>query len=302
MDEEDLAEVKASRTFSTADEYASRPSGPAADIFASEGASGSKDPGYSSAVANSLKNLVKPGSSRIGEKIMQRMGWKPGQGVGPRLTYERRKEVMKDLGISVQSDEDADEPPEEAKKHLYAPVDRPLMTFDGKDNQWGIGYVPGANLVESLASTSRSAMGPSRPAQVDEDDGKTPKMPRGGAFGISALEDADEDDDDVYGSGLGGRNGHSAMIMHDDEDEEDSFMPAGMGSRRKPEPLRHQTARGVNGQKSKNAEARRKPPDKELQKFNDGTPIVPGFVLASRPQQPDKWSVMLKYLSARTAS
>ena len=288
MDDEDLAEIKASRTFSTTEEYASRPSAGAADIFAGEGgASASKDPAYRSAVANSLKDLVKPGSSRIGEKIMQRMGWRTGQGVGPRLTYERRKEVMKDLGLASQADEEEDEPPEEVKKHLYAPVDRPLMTFDGKDNQWGLGYVPGASLAESLASTSRSGMGPSRAAREDEDGGKTPKMPRGGAFGISALEDADEDDEDVYGSGM---NGRSSMIMHDDEDDEVAFMPAGMGPRRRPELLNSQNSKRKPEQRNgTQSQTKRKPPDREIQKFSDGSPVVPGFVLASRPQQPDKW-------------
>ncbi|KAK9894119.1 hypothetical protein P389DRAFT_103559 [Cystobasidium minutum MCA 4210] len=298
MDEEDLAELKASRAFKTTESYGGGQARPQ-DAFAGLGAVAStstssanaQDPGYSAAVANSLKDLVKPGSRRIGQKIMTKMGWRPGQGIGPRVSYARRKEQMRELGMPVDEEDEEDE---EAAKHTFAPLDRTVLTFEQKDNQWGIGYVPGQGITSRLQDQSSSQAGPSSYSIPVSDQarfgklgrngdaGPQTRMPVGGAFGISALEDADEDDLDVYGSGIPeGRN----LVLNDDEDEEDGFAGAYGGSK-KPQLMRW------NDRQKKAPHAR--PPEENVsrqqqQTFNDGSPMLPGFVLASRLQPPDKW-------------
>lgn len=293
MDEEDLAELKASRGFKTSDEYGSSTGSGA---FAGEGrprAGLGADPSYSSAVENSLNDLVKPGTNRIGEKIMMKMGWRPGQGVGPRLSHSRRKEVLKDLGIARAPPEDNDDEvddSEEAKKHMYAPVDRPLVTFDGKENQMGLGYLPGRTLDQSLSAGASSSHASTSRAGLDayetSADSHTAGLPRGGAFGISALEDADEDDDDIYSSGPGGSlsGSRGGLTLHDEEEDDE---PA-FGARRRPELLQYQDRSKLRGSQS-TARVRQAAPKTDLQKFSDGTPVVPGFVLADKAQPPDKW-------------
>ena len=163
MDEEDLAEIKSSRTFKPAEGYGSQqahPEGTFAGLGAPSSSGGSKarpgpgDAAYSTAVASTLNDLVKPGSRRIGQKIMSKMGWRPGQGIGPRISYARRREQMRELGLSEELSDAEDD--EEARKHTFAPIDRTVITFEHKDNQWGLGYVPGKTLDQRLENTSRT--------------------------------------------------------------------------------------------------------------------------------------------------
>lgn len=297
MDEEDLAELKASKTFQTSENYGggqSRPQDAFAGLGSTSASSSSgankQDPGYSAAVANSLQDLVKPGSRRIGQKIMTKMGWRPGQGIGPRISYARRKQQMKEMGMEADDEEEEDD--EEAKKHTFAPLDRTILTFEQKENQWGLGYVPGQPLggrfegpatIQSASYTvpvsDQARFG--RNGQKG-DTGPQSRMPVGGAFGISALEDADEDDIDVYGAGP---PGSTTTVLHE-EDDEDGFESYGGGSR-KPELLRwnNRTKRDSNKIQSPDHTAV-KPSG---QTFSDGSPMLPGFVLANRVQPPDKW-------------
>lgn len=298
MDEEDLAELKASKTFQTSEHYGGGGQGRPQDAFAglgstsasSSSAANLQDPGYSTAVANSLRDLVKPGSRRIGQKIMTKMGWRPGQGIGPRVSYARRRQQMQEMGMETEQEDDEDD--EEAKKHTFAPLDRTVLTFEHKENQWGLGYIPGQTLDGRLGdrkpAQSTSFTVPlsdqarfGRNGQKD-DSGPQSRMPVGGAFGISALEDADEDDIDVYGSGLPEA---STTVLHDEDEDEGGFGSFG-GRTRKPELLKWR-----NRQKQGFSEIR--PPDNapglQGQTFSDGSPMLPGFVLASRVQPPDKW-------------
>ncbi len=91
------------------------------------------------------------------------MGWKLGQGVGPRLTYAQRK--AQDAGFfdpskEVEGDE---EDPEEAKKHTYPRHDIPVMIAPRKDNFHGLGYNPGMGLNESVGHGGGAQKGSSGP-------------------------------------------------------------------------------------------------------------------------------------------
>lgn len=309
MDEEDLAELNAARTFKTAEGF----SGPAASTSSAAGGlgfAGEKDADYTSAVANSLKDLVKPSTSRIGQQMMIRMGWKPGQGVGPRITYDQRKAILQELKLArsgtgaagsearqdpskAEDEDEEDDDSEEARKHLYAPIDRPLVLYDNKENQWGLGYVPRDNLVTTLASaaaisTSRGTQ--RRPGLDDEgpmiEGSRMPTL--ASAYGISALEDEDEDDVDVYGgSGSLSGTGHVGNMYIDDGEDDGE---AGFGGKRRPELMKWQNPRGKSKRTGPSAsDAARATP---MERYADGTPVLPGFKLASKMQQPDKWSVL----------
>ena len=68
------------------------------------------------------------------------MGWRLGQGIGPRITY---KQLRAQEGRPIKEDEVVDE---EANKHLYAPRDTMTIRFQKKENAFGVGYVPGQGL------------------------------------------------------------------------------------------------------------------------------------------------------------
>lgn len=89
------------------------------------------------------------------------MGWKLGQGIGPRVTLRQRQlqDLQAKSGQNISADNlpPADDDDEEAAKHTYATRDTPLLVVPRKDNSHGIGYQPGMGLNESVgASGSRS--------------------------------------------------------------------------------------------------------------------------------------------------
>lgn len=87
------------------------------------------------------------------------MGWRIGQGIGPRVTWKQRK--LQDLQASSGSritanDISVSEDDAEASKHMYAPRDTPILIVGRKDNSHGLGYCPGVSLNESLGVKTRS--------------------------------------------------------------------------------------------------------------------------------------------------
>ena len=92
------------------------------------------------------------------------MGWRLGQGIGPRLTYAQRK--AQDAGFLDPTKEiESDEADEEAKKHLYPRRDTPVLIASRKDNFHGLGYSTGMGLNESVGygagkGVERGATGP----------------------------------------------------------------------------------------------------------------------------------------------
>src|ERR1700733_7675076 len=109
--------------------------------------------------------MLPPPKDSVGARILKKMGWRVGQGIGPRLTWRQRK--LQDLQASTGSEVDVnsildDGDTEEAKKHTYAPRDTPILLVDRKDNAHGLGYRPGMRLNDTLG-VSKRAEGPKGP-------------------------------------------------------------------------------------------------------------------------------------------
>ena len=73
------------------------------------------------------------------------MGWKPGQGIGPKLTKKGKKSISKStkkmFGPALaEADSDDDEIDEKYKDFLFAPDDIPNFVAKPKSNLFGIGY------------------------------------------------------------------------------------------------------------------------------------------------------------------
>lgn len=83
----------------------------------------------------------------VGAQILKKMGWRPGQGVGPRVTYAQ---LRAQDGTIAPAELDAED--DEASKHLYAPRDTLLPSFARRTNAHGLGYAAGAKLNEIEAA------------------------------------------------------------------------------------------------------------------------------------------------------
>lgn len=84
-----------------------------------------------------------------------KMGWRHGQGIGPRLTWRQKKlqdAQTKSTRVLTLDDLklDPNEEDEEAQKHTYPRADTPLTVVPRKDNTHGLGYTPGLSLHDAL--------------------------------------------------------------------------------------------------------------------------------------------------------
>ncbi|KAH9940773.1 uncharacterized protein BXZ73DRAFT_88499 [Epithele typhae] len=253
MDEEDLAEVREGQKL--VDETEEMDLGGTAAEMAKRGAGAEQDP-IAAALAASLAPAPK---DSVGARILKKMGWRPGHGVGPRLTHAQRK--AQDAGFLDPTKEvtgaEAEDDVEEAKKHMYPRRDAPVLAARRKDNFHGLGYSPGMGLVESV---SGSGGGP------DAGPGG-PRISAG--FGLGALNDAEDDDVDVYDSaaGLASRR---TVAFDSTLGEDDQHISIGSSSARRAAAQQPRAPPGIT------------------QNFNDGTPVLKGFVLSDKPVAEDR--------------
>jgi G patch domain-containing protein 1 len=154
MDEEDLAELRQaeSKKLAATEEY---------DPLL--GNRLPKDAGAPEGIEGALKDLVEPNRERVGDKLLRKMGWREGQGVGPRISWKARKRQAAQLGIDLGPDEEGEDE-QEREKHLWPPLDRKLVLFEQRLEREGVGYVRGKRLGD-LAFNEKpkgAAPGPSK--------------------------------------------------------------------------------------------------------------------------------------------
>ena len=116
-----------------------------------------------SSIAASIQRTLMPSlEDSPGVRLLKKMGWRPGQGVGPRVTWRLRK--IQDLLASGKSingvDIDALDDDDEAKRHMYPPRDTVVPRFSTKSDSYGLGYTAGPGLVESLGQKRPEVKGP----------------------------------------------------------------------------------------------------------------------------------------------
>ncbi|TIC59614.1 CNH-domain-containing protein [Wallemia mellicola] len=161
MDEEDLEALKEARVLETRPDY---------DLLAGSASDNKRQRVDDN---DTFSNIFRPAKSGIGTLLMRKMGWRDGQGVGPRISIHKAKEQNPNLNVLE----------EHGEKHTFAPQDSSLMIPPRQIGSQGLGY---AYTVHSLRSS---------------DQGGTEKQTKGDishGFGLG-IEDADEDDIDIYG-------------------------------------------------------------------------------------------------------
>ena len=115
--------------------------------------------GLFSSIVSAIESALQPApQDSPGMRILKKMGWRPGHGVGPKVTYEQRKR-QEQLSFVAPSQSKAsvlalDENDDEAKKHMYPPINTVVPVFKRKENSFGLGYIPGKGLSEIVAGSA----------------------------------------------------------------------------------------------------------------------------------------------------
>ncbi|XP_043292728.1 G patch domain-containing protein 1 [Cervus canadensis] len=206
MDEEDLSEFGiAPKSIVTTDDFASKTKDRIREKARQLAAATAPIPG-----ATLLDDLITPAKLSVGFELLRKMGWKEGQGIGPRVKRRPRRQKP-DPGVKIygcalppggsegSEDEDDDYLPENV---TFAPKDVTPVDFTPKDNVHGLAY-KGLDPHQALFGTSGEHFnlfsgGPKETSHFLGDIGvnKGRKLGISGqAFGVGALE---EEDDDIY--------------------------------------------------------------------------------------------------------
>ncbi|KIX08089.1 uncharacterized protein Z518_02744 [Rhinocladiella mackenziei CBS 650.93] len=181
MDEEDLREAEESRTLHMSNELAGF--GTDEDLIRKSAAI----------------DIFRPLDETIGSRLLKRMGWREGQGIGPRV-----KRVA-NLG---NYDDELDETEE---THLFAPEDVPIVSFPRKMDCKGLGYESELECgTDTTMKAHRRHEKPLASTESSDDDDIGPRLAttrkplrrdRKTGIGVGILNDEGSDDDDPYSMG-----------------------------------------------------------------------------------------------------
>lgn len=152
-----------------------------------------------------LSQMLEPSKDKVAVRLLKKMGWKPGQGIGARQTRSEKKTVkhrndremyvMQKYGCEVapstskeMSDSSDDSEEEEV---TFAPDDFEPFACALKSNTFGLGYTGLGGLKESAKGRSLHVNLFDGVELLDKNNRKV--SIRGQAFGVGALEEEDED-------------------------------------------------------------------------------------------------------------
>lgn len=171
MDEEDLREAEEARELQTSTKF---------DSIGSTATDAIRDTG--------LVDLFSSSGDTVGVRLLKRMGWKEGQGIGPKV---RRRANLDD----DHQDED------DGQTYLFAPENTPLIAFVDKYDRKGIGFEGEQRLDKAIISRSSdntAATIPTAKSSTVEKKTQKTKPRRLGGFGVGVLNDTGSDDEDPY--------------------------------------------------------------------------------------------------------
>lgn len=177
MDEDDLREQEESKRIQTANEFTG---------FGSTDNDPTRRAG--------LMDILKTGGETMGVKLLKKMGWREGQGIGPKV----RRKANLDEGSTADADPDT---------YLFAPENPPMVAFIRKTDHKGLGFEGETRLNSHTPSRTNldsedtdSFFGGRLAIQEKPDPSKRLDSRRGG-FGVGPLNDTGSDDEDPYSLG-----------------------------------------------------------------------------------------------------
>ncbi|KAI0103027.1 hypothetical protein GGR51DRAFT_550118 [Nemania sp. FL0031] len=182
MDEEDLADAAEAEKLQTAQGFA--------------GLGATEEDGVR---RGGLADLFRDQGETMGVKLLRRMGWKDGQGIGPKV----RRKAKLGMGNTPGAAQDASE------TYLFAPENVSMIAFIRKKDRKGLGF-EGESRLTSLGNVSKaeasesseeeSLSAPLRRPGLSKKEKKNNKFGKGG-IGIGILNDTGSDDEDPYEMG-----------------------------------------------------------------------------------------------------
>lgn len=201
-----------------------------------------------------MSDLFRPAGETIGVKLLQKMGWRQGQGVGPKV---RRKARTEDTAGSGPSDE----------THLFAPENSRMVAFNRKKDRFGLGYSAGERLGQA-----RPTMQQDNEEEEESEHLSRPTKPKSKAkhtgFGVGVLNDTGSDEEDPYD--MGPKISYNRIIGGDRKKKKGGILATNVNPALKG--LKAPTFLSKRlGQKSSNG----------FRKCHDGRLPLDGFVLAS---------------------
>lgn len=172
MDEEDLADAAEAQKLQTSQAFAGLGSSTQDEMNSGE-----------------LMGLFRAQGDTMGLKLLRKMGWKDGQGIGPRIRRTARLDIKADGGDQA---------------YLFAPDNARMIQLNRKTDRKGLGHQGAAKL---------SALGQDR-RDEDEDETEEPQAarsrfslastskkkakPERGGIGVGILNDDGSDEEDAY--------------------------------------------------------------------------------------------------------
>lgn len=249
MDEEDLADAAEAQTLKTTQAFAGLGSSTQEELR-----------------SGGLMGLFRADGDTMGLKLLRRMGWKDGQGIGPKV----RRSARLDVGASSSA--------ADGETHLFAPDNAEVMQFIRKTDRMGLGH----NGQRKLSALRHDSQADSDEEDVPRDGalsilsrGDNKKKPQRGGIGVGILNDNGSDDEDAYE--MGPKIRYNRVIGGDKKKKGKKLSAAANPSLKNAPVFIPKTSRAGGS----------------LRRCQDGRLPLNGFVLASAT--PDLTVVLAKY-------
>ncbi|KAI7165789.1 DUF1604 domain protein [Hortaea werneckii] len=238
MDDEDLAEQAEQQRLETSGTFAGLGSG---------AENGAKQGGM-------FADLFRSTGETMGVKLLQRMGWRQGQGVGPKV---KRKAEGDDKG----------------EVHSFAPENSRMISFSRKTDRKGLGFAGDERLQQESNAAVDDEQAEERDARLLQPNRSKltnkPKMKKKTGIGMGVLNDTGSDDEDPYA--VGPQISYNRIIGGDRKKKKGGLV----ASNAKPDiPKPVFTSNRVNDSAKRS---------KGFRKCHDGRLPLDGFVLSLEP-------------------
>ncbi|CAG8774339.1 25416_t:CDS:10, partial [Dentiscutata erythropus] len=130
-----------------------------------------------------IDDLVLPSKEPVGMRLLKSMGWREGQGIGPRVKRKKRD----------YDDVDNEENEDQIFSTLFAPKNTSIVSFEQKANNYGLGYNPFENAPEFVFQSATSK----GDGYLRKDKPKSSFPIRGTSMTDFNTSLIDDDDDDI---------------------------------------------------------------------------------------------------------
>ena len=186
MDDEDIADAEEARKVQTTDSFVGL--GSTAEEKARNGI---------------VMDLLKSNGETMGVKLLRKMGWRDGQGIGPKVKRKAR--------LDEGDDPDGGDRTETQETHLFAPENSPMIAFVRKNDRKGLGFEGEERLEVTATQDQRPNSRLAITGGEDEDiiigtipknlKTKKKKQTARGGLGVGILNDNGSDEEDAYSMG-----------------------------------------------------------------------------------------------------